>query len=290
MSKVAKHFKKILILALVISVTVVWYAVLYFENHRNSSITFFDIGQGDSIFIQAKNGNQVLIDGGPDSRVLAKLGQVMPFWDKSIDLLILTHPHADHLDGLLEVLKRYDVDKVLETGVNHSIPEYEEWGRLLKEKNVKVVIAKSGQRVLFSSSEYLDILSPLESFDRASPKNIHEAVIVSKLVFASTTALFMGDAEKSLEYRLLFSGLDLSADILKVGHHGSKTSTSEDFLRAVTPRLAIISAGKKNRYGHPYQEVLDRLRQSGVKIFRTDEEGDIVIASDGSEFKITATK
>jgi len=228
-------------------------------------------------FIEIPNGNQILIDGGPSIRILDKLGGVMPFWDRSLDLIILTHPHADHLDGLLEVLKRYDADMVMETGVNHSLPEYEEWRKLLKEKEIRVITAKRGQRVRLAESAGLDVLMPFKNFSGESPKNIHESMIIAKLYYGLNTALLTGDAEKSLEYQLLFYGDDLDSDILKVGHHGSKTSTSEEFLKAVSPQVAIISAGRKNRYGHPHQEVIDRIRKAGVQARRTDQNGDILI-------------
>lgn len=272
-------------MALIASSIFIWYAIFYFEAHKNLIVNFFDIGQGDAIFIEASNRNQVLIDGGPNNAILSKLGEVMPFWDRSIDLLVLTHPHADHLDGLLEVLRRYDIEVVLEAGVNHTIPEYEEWHNLLKEKNVKIVIAKAGQRIYLSDQTYLDILTPIESYENESLKNIHDSTIVSRLTHGSRTAIFMGDAERKTEYTLLFSGIDLRSNILKAGHHGSKTSTSEEFLKAVSPDFAVISTGKKNRYGHPHQDVLDRLATFGIKIFRTDQDGNIKFTSDGKGFR-----
>lgn len=281
MEKTPRNLKVFFLLFFVGVNFVIWYAVFYFESHQNFLVTFFDVGQGDSIFMEAPNGNQVLIDGGPGDRILSKLGRVMPFWDRSIDLLILTHPHADHLDGTLEVLKRYDIGMVIESGVNHTIPEYEEWRKLLQEKRVEVIIAAAGQRVNLSRLSHLDILTPFNGFLGASPKNVHDAMIISKLRYGSTTALLMGDAEKSLEYQLIFSGVDLKSDILKVGHHGSKTSTMEEFLKAVSPQIAVISVGRKNRYGHPYQEVLDRLRSFGTTVFRTDQDGDIKFVSRG---------
>lgn len=282
----AKKFLLYFTAGLFIFAGLVWAAVFGIEAQKGLlRVYFFDVGQGDAIFIDSPNGNQVLIDGGPDASVLAKLGEAMPFWDRSIDLIILTHPHADHLDGLLEVLKRYDVQTVIETGVNHSIPEYAEWQQLLKEKNVKVVIAQKGQRIKLSDLAYLDILAPFKDFEGQSPKNIHDSMIVSELFYGSTTALLMGDAERPLEYQLISEGINLKADILKAGHHGSKTSSLETFLKAVSPRYAVISVGKKNRYGHPYQEVLDRLSAIGARIFRTDLNGDILMASDGREIK-----
>ncbi len=264
----------------------VWYAVVYAEAGRDFAVTFFDVGQGDAIFIETENRQQILIDGGPNDRVLAKLGRLMPFWDRSLDLVILTHPHADHLDGLVEALKRYDVKMVLETGVRHSIPEYGEWREFLEKKKVNVVIAKAGQRVRFSETAHLDILAPFENFAGESPKNIHDAMIVAKLTNGALTVLLMGDAEKPIEHKLLLSDADIDSDILKVGHHGSKTSTSQEFLDAVSPSLAVISAGRKNRYGHPYQDVLARLAGAGIRVRRTDRDGDVRLLSDGLKYGI----
>lgn len=280
-----RNFKWYFILCLGAVAGLIWFAIFQLEAYSGKLILdVFDIGQGDGIFIQV-DSNQVLIDGGPNNTILPKLATIMPFWDHSIDLLILTHPHADHVDGALEVLKRYDIGMVIESGVNHSIPEYDEWHKLLREKGIKVIIAKTGQRIRLAPAAYLDILMPFKSFVGVSPKNVHDAMIVSRLYYGSTTALLMGDAEKPLEYQLIFSGTNLKSDILKIGHHGSKTSTSDDFLKAVSPQYAVISVGRKNRYGHPYQEVLDRLKSFGITLFRTDQDGDVEFVSDGQIFK-----
>lgn len=272
---------------LLLVVVLVWYAVFYFEARQNLLVSFFDVGQGDSIFIEVPNGNQILVDGGPSDKILAKLGQTLPFWDRSIDLLILTHTHADHLDGLLEVLKRYQIGAVLESGASYSLPEYEEWHRILEEKKVPIVIARRGQKVILAQNGELDIFSPFENFVGASLKNPHDANIVSRLIYGNSSLLLMGDAEKSLEYRLLWAGPGvLKSEVLKVGHHGSKTSSSEEFLQAVSPKIAVIQAGRKNRYGHPTQEVLDRLASAGAKILRNDLAGDIILESDG--YKVRA--
>ena len=286
MEKARAHIRQIALALLAATVAVIWYAVFHFESRQNLVVTFFDIGEGDAILFEAPNGNEILIDGGPGDRILAKLGGTLPFWDRSLDLVILTHPHADHVTGLVDVLERYDVGMVLETGVNHSIPEYAEWRELLKEKDVKVITAKSGQRVQFSESARLDILTPFENFAGASRPNVHDAMLVSRLAHGSTTVLLMGDAEKSLEYRLLYSGDDLDADILKVGHHGSKTSSTVEFLAAVSPEIAVIQVGRKNRFGHPVEEVLERLEASGAKILRTDRDGDIRILSNGTAYEL----
>lgn len=285
MNILRKHGVTCFLLSLVVTTSIIWYAVFTLEARQELRLIVFDIGQGDSIFIEAPNGNQVLIDGGPSSAVLGKLGSVMPLWDRSIDLIVLTHPHADHVAGLVEVLKRYDVGMVIESGVNYSTAEYREWRILLEQKHVPVVIARAGQKLRLSSKTELDILTPFESFVGKSPSNAHDAMVVSKLIHASSSALLTGDAEKYFEYRLMLSGIDLKSNILKVGHHGSKTSTTEDFVRAVSPNYAVISVGRKNRYGHPTQQTLDTLAKFNIKTFRTDQDGDIEFVSDGSKFE-----
>ena len=199
MEAIRENAKIAILFVYVVGVAAIWYALFFVEAEQNLRLTFFDIGQGDSIFIEAPNGNQVLIDGGPGERVLARLGSAMPAWDRSIDMLILTHPHADHLDGLLEVLKRYDVSMVMETGVNHTIPEYEEWRKLLEEKHVQVIRPHAGQRVAFSENATLFILAPFDTYEGKSPKRIHDAMVVAKLVYGSAEALFTGDMERGLE-------------------------------------------------------------------------------------------
>lgn len=279
-----KHLKTIFLAVLATGVAVIWYAVLYVESHQDAIISFFDIGQGDSIFIVSPDGNQILIDGGPGNAVLAKLGGKMPFWDRSLDFVILTHPHADHVAGLLEVLKRYEVGQVLESGVLYGTPEYAEWRRLIKEKRIPVVVAHSGQEIRAGILR-LTILSPRDGYASSSLKNVHDANVTIRLEYGSTSLLLMGDAERTVEYQILRGMPDaLDADVLKVGHHGSKTSSSEAFLRAVSPDIAVIQVGRKNRYGHPHQAILERLAAVSAQVFRTDHDGDIELVTNGAHF------
>lgn len=158
---------------------------------------------------------------------------------------------------------------------------------MLRKRNVKIVVAHAGQKIDVGRGVTLDVFSPFEDYNGKSVKNPHDANIISRLIHGKNSILFMGDAEKPLEYRLLFESAGfLDSDILKVGHHGSKTSSSEEFLKAVSPDIAVIQVGRKNRYGHPTQEVLDRLAAIGAKIFRTDLNGDVRISSDGIKFYI----
>ncbi len=286
MEKIKKHAQIIFLGVLTAGVVIIWYAVFYFEAHQNLIVSFFDIGQGDSIFIESPDGNQILIDGGPSDTVLSKLGHALPFWDRSFDLLILTHPHADHVTGLAEVLRRYRVGKVLESDSAYATPEYSEWHQLLKEKNIPVVIAHAGQEVR-AGALHISVLSPFENYALVSLKNPHDANVSTRLEYGKNSVLLMGDGEKKIEYQLLFEAPQLlKADVLKVAHHGSKTSSSQEFLVVVGPKIAVIQVGRKNRYGHPHQEVLDRLASAGAAIFRNDLDGDVVMASDGAHYWI----
>lgn len=269
------RWKKITLFILSAAALFIWYAIFTIGTREEIKVIFFDVGQGDAALIQTNDGTQILIDGGPGKTILSKLGDAMPYWDRDIELVILTHPHADHLDGLIEVIKQYDVQRVLDSGTNYHTADYAEWHRLLEEKQIETVTAKSGQRIHITQSAYLDVLTPFENFTATTPKNIHDATIVTRFYGGSTSILFTGDMERRLEFGLVSRGLDVRADILKIGHHGSKTSSSEYFLKAVSPKMAIISAGAKNRYGHPHQSVLDRLERLGIRIRRTDIDGDI---------------
>ncbi len=287
MQNIRKYGRWYILAAFALVTGCVWSAVFFAQAHHGVLLlSILDIGQGDAIFIEAPNGSQVLIDGGPNDTVLTRLGEIMPFWDRSLDAVILTHPHADHLDGLLGVLDRYEVGMVIESGVNHSIAEYELWRHKIKERGIGRIVAVRGMVMHLGGAARIEILAPDRRYDAESVRNIHAAAVVLKLTFASSTALLMADAESSGERELLASGADLKAEVLKVGHHGSKTSTSEAFLRAVRPRLSAISVGARNRYGHPTQEVLDRLAAAGVRIFRTDRDGTITFASDGQQFTV----
>jgi competence protein ComEC len=260
------------------------WAIFYWQSQKEKGkmvVNYFDVGQGDSIFIKTPNNQKILIDGGPDNTVLAKLGKSLPFYDKKIDLVILTHPHADHLVGLIEVLKRYKVKKILSTGVLHTTPEYTAWLEEIKRQKILLEIAVAGQVFNFGSETKLEILYPFESLGGQSVDDLNDTSIVSKLTFKNNTFLFMGDAETEVEEKLIASGADLRADILKIGHHGSKNATTEEFLNKVNPKSAVISVGASNKFGHPSGLVINRLKRKEINISRTDIEGDIRLLSDG---------
>ena len=261
----------------------IWWAVFAVQGHVGTLLFIaFDVGQGDSLFFESPFGTQILVDGGPDDAVLEKLGSVMPFWDRSLDVVLLTHPDADHITGLVEVLKRYDVGLVVETGVLHTSGVYEEWLRVLERKNIPIAYVAEGDELIIDEHTRLSVLSPLTSPKGKEIPKTNNTSIIARLVYNDVSFLLTGDAEQDVEKILAVLSEDaLDADVLKVGHHGSKTSTSADLLAAVTPDVAVISLGKRNTYGHPHPEVIARLEEWQVPILRTDIQGDIRLRSDG---------
>ncbi len=269
-------------------------SVFAFSTHSTASqkdgllkVYFFDIGQGDSIFIEAPNGNQVLIDGGPGNKVLERLGEVMPFYDKEIDLVIMTHPDADHATGLLDVLKRYDVKNVVFSDITTDKSLYYLWKKVVTEEDANIIDPVAGKTIDLGNGTTLTIIHPLESLIGQTVKDTNNNSVVSMLKYKDLEVLFTADIELKKERKLLVEGIDLDADILKVAHHGSKTSTSDEFLSAVSPEIAVIQVGAKNRYGHPTQEVLKRLDNFGIKYYRNDLDGTIKLTSDGEKFQIS---
>ena len=255
-----------------------------FNNTQELEVSFFDVGQGDAVFIQTPAGYQILIDGGPNGVVLDKLAEEMPLGDRTIDLIILTHPEHDHYGGLIEVLEQYQVENILWNGIIRETAEFKEWQRLIEEKDARIIIAQAGQRIMFKTA-YLEVLHPFEDLEGQTSKSVNNTSIVLRLVFQDNSFLLTGDAFKAVEKELAAKN-ELKADVLKVGHHGSKTSSAEEFIQAVSPEIAIISCGLGNSYGHPHEEVLAVLEKFAIRILRTDEDGDIKVVSNGKELQI----
>lgn len=249
--------------------------------HRAHDLTvaFLDVGQGDAIYIETPGGAQMLIDGGNGTAVLRGLGTVMPFFDRSIDVVVATHPDEDHIGGLPDVFERYHVGAYLDPGVNDHSTTYEAILRAVNEAHIPYTIARRGMRIALGDGVFLDILFPDRDLSHA---DTNTASIVARLTYGSTSFLLTGDSPQMIEeYVVAFDGSVLKSDVLKLGHHGSRTSSSEIFLRTVQPSLAIISAGKDNRYGHPHKEVLDRLAALRIPSLSTIQEGSIILESDG---------
>src|SRR3989344_3123251 len=244
-------------------------------------IYFFDVGQGDGLLIISPSGQQILIDGGPGNKILSKLGEVMPFYDKDIDLIVATHPHADHIVGLIDVLNRYEVKNIMEAKETYNSSEFKGWQDAVNNEHANNIEAIAGKVIDLNDGVTLTVLHPFNSVVGDNPKNPHDDGVVIILKYDELEVMLTGDMEAKVERRLILAGEDLDSDVLKVGHHGSKTSSSEEFLSAVSPEVAIIQVGAKNRYGHPSPEVLSRLEDFGIEYYRNDINGDILLKSDG---------
>ncbi|MEK7519600.1 MAG: ComEC/Rec2 family competence protein [Patescibacteria group bacterium] len=274
---------------------ITWGAVWDLNNPQVLEVNFLDVGQGDATLIKTPQNHQILIDGGPDSSILEKLGKEMPFWDRSIDLIILTHPHQDHLAGFIDVLKNYRVENILWTGVSANTAVFEQWERAIMAEEAKIYIAELRQKIT-AGQVILEVIHPFESLEKEKFKDqadeefgntlIDKTSLVLLVSFKENTFLFTGDAPKSVEKELMERPINLKADVLKVGHHGSRTSTADEFLQKVLPDFTVISSGKKNRYGHPHQETLDTLKNYDISVLRTDQQGDVEIISNGKNLRI----
>jgi len=242
---------------------------------KSFSISFIDVGQGDSILIQALNGRQLLIDGGRDKKVLGKLKEILPLGDTSIDVVIGTHPDADHIGGLVDVLNTYKVGAILEPGVYSKSKIYASLQQLIQSKEIPHILARSGMSIVLDEENKIifKVLFPDQDVSRLET---NEASIVGILETPYGKVLLTGDSPVSKElYLINKDGNNLRADILKLGHHGSRTSTSMEYLQTVQPKIAIISAGLNNSYGHPHKEVTDRLNFLKIPYLETSKEGTI---------------
>lgn len=245
------------------------------------TVAFLDIGQGDAIYIEAPNGNQLLYDAGPPTgAVLSALSEVMPFYDRSIDVAILSHPDMDHIGGFADVFSHYAVDVMFESGASSTNGVFAVVESVVKEKNIPRIIAKRGMSIDMGDGVFADILYP--DVDTTNMET-NSTSIVLHLRYGSTSFLFSGDLPQAEEEHLaLLDGKLLHAQVLKLGHHGSRTSSSGSWLRATSPQIAIISAGKDNRYGHPHKEVIDVLGNIHIPYLITFQEGTIIFSSDGN--------
>ncbi len=252
-------------------------------------VSFLDVGEGDAILIQ-KGNRQILVDGGPSPRAInLALGREMPFWDRSIDLLVLTHPHQDHLAGLLEVLRRYRVEQVLYPALDYSSSLYEEWLRTIDEKKIKITLAGDGQRIDMGDGVVVEVLRPSLTGDEP---DIDRDSLVLRLDYGAVSFLLTGDITSETEWELVRERAPLASTVLKVAHHGSITSTTPEFLSVVSPGAAVISVGADNDYGLPDSVVVARLagKIGRDNLYRTDEQGTITFTTDGERLWVEAGK
>lgn len=267
------------VLFFVITTFLLW-SVIFFTNSEKGilKVVMLDVGQGDAFFIESPEGTQILIDGGRGRVVLRELSKVMPFWDRTLDVLVATHPDADHIGGLVYILEGFRVSHVLQTSIENDTPVFRAYSEALEKENSTRIPPSRGTTITLDDSVVVTVLS--EEVVAASDTN--DASIILRIDYGDTSFLFTGDATKETEKELLQFYSMLDVDVLKVGHHGSDTSTSTEFISATSPEFALISVGKENSYGHPTDEVLERLTSADVRILRTDLNGTVRLVSDGA--------
>jgi competence protein ComEC len=246
--------------------------------------TFLNVGQGDSILIEGPTGIQLLVDGGPDASALRELGKRLPFWDRTIDAVVATHPDADHIGGLADILNRYEVKNIIESGV---LNDTRAWQNFVTAANTEVAhgavhtLARQGQRIQLGGGAYADVLYP--DHDVSKVKDTNSGSVVLHVVYGKTSFMLTGDLPTAQEQELFLQyGYGLHSDVLKAGHHGSRTSSSADFVQSVGPTYAVFSRGCNNKYGHPHQEVVDLFAQLKIRTFDTCEEGSVTFSSNGA--------
>lgn len=276
------------VFALVAANIFAWNVVVSERRGDELTVAFLNVGQGDAIFIEAPNGNQIIFDGGPNGKILTELSEMIPFYDRTIDMIVVTNPDKDHYAGFLDLLARYEVEKFMEAGTKTSTILYGELKKSVDREGSEKLIAQRGMKIELDQERgiYIEVLFPDGD---VSKLKTNDGSIIAKLVYGDTSVMLTGDAPDTTENKVV--QLDgekdaLRSNVLKVGHHGSKTSTSEEFLKEVLPKYAVISSGKGNRYGHPTDEVIDILKKYNVEILRTDELGTIIMKSDGRKISI----
>jgi competence protein ComEC len=263
-----------------LAAVVAWFMVLQLPDDK-LKVTFLDVGQGDAVFIETPKGAQVLVDGGPEGgTLLSELGHHMPFWDRTLDLVVLTHLDADHLTGLVAALERYDVRAVIVREQHLENDLVDTWEMSLATEGATLIRGEAGTRIELSDGVTLEILHPGPGPVADGTGSANNDSIVMRLVYGDVAFLLTGDIEVDVEKELVRSGAYLRSTVLKVPHHGSSTSSSRAFLDVVRPQVVVISVGSDNDFGHPSREVLERLGKDTL-VYRTDQNGSVTVTSDG---------
>ncbi len=260
-------------------------------------ISFLDVGQGDAILIQTPNHKQILIDAGPKDVVISKLREVMPRGDKTIDMIVVTNPDADHISGFNRVLDEYSVSSVLVPNTRNPSETFKNLMKKIEKKQIEELVAFSGMKIVLEEGDTRQrevLLTVLFPDQVVKDWSRNDGSIVSRLSYGDTSVMLMGDATSETEKIIIGDALPdtssafslglLKSDILKLGHHGSRTSNSDVWLDTVKPKIAIVSAGENNRYGHPHKEVIERLLERDIEIRETSKEGTMTYVSDGEKW------
>ncbi len=277
-----------LVVPLALAAALIWTAALTGEDGR-LHVVFADVGNGDSVLIISPSGRQVLVDGGPQAQDATRLlGSALPFWDRSLDLVVLTHGHADHISGLLEVLRRYDVGHIVEREAGRITPDYLSWRQAVENEDAVVTQARAGQSFNLGDGATIEVLHPSETLMAGTDSDLNNTSIVLKVVYGEVSFLLTGDIFVEAERAMLSRGIDVRSTVLKVPHHGSRTSSSREFIEQVSPSVAVISVGADNRFGHPHAETLDVLGRYApeARVMTTRDHGSIRFVTDGTTLSV----
>lgn len=276
-----KKVTKYLLTTLILVCLFVWTSVVRSPKDNFAHLYVLNVGQGDAILIE-RGDYQILIDGGPDDKVLSELGRVMPTYDRTLEKVILTHPHADHLTGLNQVLDRYTVEELYTNGVTYDSNTYMNFLDKLKTKNINSKTPESFSKIQIFEDGSFEFLWPGEQYKGIKADDLNETSIVSRFCYFNYCALLTGDIQTDKQAELITQAknqnLDLKSDLLKVAHHGSTNGTNQSLLDVVQPKMAAISVGVDNKFGHPHAGTIDLLNSNNIKIFRTDRDSDLDFA------------
>lgn len=280
-----KNWIILLIFFLVIFDIFVWLQIVFGGPNKNLEVYFLDVGQGDSELVILPNGPKVLIDGGPNNKAIEELASVLRPTDRYLDLIILSHPQTDHFTGLIDVLKRYQVGAFIFNGQNGLANSWSDLIKIIQENKIPVVVLAAGDKIHYLDNQFYFLWPEKNSINNL---NLNEAALVPLLQSRNSKILFTGDISSKIEDRLI-QRYELDVDVLKVSHHGSKYSSSEKFLIKTSPKISVIQVGK-NSYGHPTQEVLNKLALVGSQIFRTDKDGMIKLIIKNQQINVFKKK
>lgn len=282
MADIYKKHGLVLLVLVLLFVTISIFYLDWRYSKRGLTFAMMNVGQGDALFIESPTGTQIIVDGGPGKNILKELPKLMPFWDRSIDAMVITNPDKDHISGFTDILKLYTVDTVFEPGTINDSGTYKNIEKEIKNKKIPDILAKKGMNIDIGGGAYLEVLFPDKD---VSMGEVNDGSIVMRLIYGETSIMLTGDATEKTENIILNNERYkkeniLESYILKVGHHGSRTSSSYEFVQAVRPKYALISDGLNNSYGHPHKETLKTFADLGVEVLRTDELGTIVFSCD----------
>lgn len=297
-----KSIKKLSLLFFCILVAGIW-SINSLRPHQNTiptlDIWMLDVGQGESVLVREPGGKKLLFDGGPTDAVLSELGSILPPWDKTIDLVVLSHNHSDHIRGLISVLQRYTVKEIWISGAIHTTEEYRTFLEELKTHNLKPTISyfdsKKCTTICPTQTQFgeanLQVYHPLEDSTGIRPTDQHDATVMVKVSYSNSSLLLTGDIDEGHEQDIIRTCrppiCSLRATFLQIPHHGSATGLSPDFLKAVSPKVALIPVGADNKFNHPRQVILDRLDQAKIPTYRTDTQGRIHIAATSQNYSLS---